>query len=249
MRNAYDRRIARAHELATKFPESTSHLEFYGSLARFQKPILENLDSTDVRDLLRYFPALIELVERAGPDPLKAFARARLDSPVTQEDLAVRYWDGVGRHGVSAEEQFFARVLLQPYAEYLAARGSIEAQGAGSVCPFCCSKAVAAVLRGEGEGAKRSLSCSLCATEWLFRRVLCPNCGEEHKDNLPVYTASEIPHVRVEACDTCRRYIKSVDLTKDGLAVPVVDEMATIALDIWANEHGYSTLETNLLGM
>jgi formate dehydrogenase maturation protein FdhE len=28
-----------------------------------------------------------------------------------------------------------------------------------------------------------------------------------------------------------------------------VDEIATVALNIWAEEHGYSKLEPNLLGM
>jgi FdhE protein len=106
-----------------------------------------------------------------------------------------------------------------------------------------------AVLRGEGDGAKRSLICSLCSTEWLYRRVVCPNCGEENKDQLPVYIAEQTDYVRVDACDTCKCYLKSVDLTKDGHAVPLVDEIATVALNIWAEEHGYVKLETNLLGM
>jgi FdhE protein len=108
---------------------------------------------------------------------------------------------------------------------------------------------VAGVLRGEGNGAKRWLLCSLCSTEWPFRRVLCPNCGEENKDKLPIYTAQQIGSVRVDACDTCQTYLKSIDLTTDGHAVPVVDEIATVALNIWAEEHGYSKLEANLLGM
>jgi len=41
------------------------------------------------------------------------------------------------------------------------------------------------VLRGEGDGAKRSLVCSLCALEWPFRRLICVNCGEEDKENCP----------------------------------------------------------------
>ena len=79
--------------------------------------------------------------------------------------------------------------------------------------------------------------------------MLCWSCGEENKDRLPIYTATQFETVRVEACDTCHTYLKSVDLTKDGHAVPVVDEIATVALNIWAEEHGYSKLEANLLGM
>ena len=117
------------------------------------------------------------------------------------------------------------------------------------LCPFCGEKPVAAVLRPEGDGAKRFLLCSLCFTEWEFRRLLCPNCGEEDKDKLPIYTADEFPHVRVEACDSCHVYLKAVDLTKNGLAVPEVDELASGALDLWAAEHGYTKLQTNLFGL
>jgi len=37
-------------------------------------------------------------------------------------------------------------------------------------------------------------------------------------------------------------------LTRTGLAIPVVDELATIPLDLWAREHGYQKLQMNLLG-
>jgi Protein involved in formate dehydrogenase formation len=142
-------------------------------------------------------------------------------------------------------EKFFWQVVKQPYAEYF--QKSVE--GSGSTCPSCGSKPVVGVLRGEGDGAKRGLMCSLCASEWPYRRLICANCGEEDKEKLPVYIAAGIEHIRVEACDTCRTYLKSVDLTKDGFAVPVVDEIATVALNLWADEHGYTKIETNVLGM
>jgi FdhE protein len=63
-------------------------------------------------------------------------------------------------------------------------------------------------------------------------------CGEQDKDKLPIYTAAGVDYVRVDACDRCRTYIKSVDLTKDGCAIPVVDELATVALNIGADGHG-----------
>jgi formate dehydrogenase maturation protein FdhE len=51
-------------------------------------------------------------------------------------------------------------------------------------------------------------------TEWLYRRVVCPSCGEENKDKLPIYIAAELDYMRVDACDSCQTYLKSVDLTK-----------------------------------
>jgi len=61
--------------------------------------------------------------------------------------------------------------------------------------------------------------------------------------------AGQLDHMRVEACETCKTYIITVDLTKNGLAVPLVDELAAIPLDLWAQEQGYSKLQPNLLGM
>ena len=79
--------------------------------------------------------------------------------------------------------------------------------------------------------------------------MVCPGCGEESVDKLPVYTATEFTYVRVEACESCHAYIKSVDLTRNGLAVPVVDELATTPLNIWAEENGYTKLQLNLFGV
>jgi FdhE protein len=89
----------------------------------------------------------------------------------------------------------------------------------------------------------------LCATEWAFRRVLCPGCGETGVEKLPVYTAEEFTHIRVEACDSCRCFIKTVDLSRNGHAHPIVDEIAAIPLSLWAAEKGYTKLEPNLFGM
>jgi FdhE protein len=98
-----------------------------------------------------------------------------------------------------------------------------------------------------GDGGQRSLVCSFCLGEWEFRRIVCPGCGEEDHAKLPVYTAEEFKHVRVECCDSCRNYIKTVDLTRNGLADPVVDEIASIALDLWAQKQGYTKLQVNLM--
>jgi FdhE protein len=249
MKASLDDRIARAAELAEIHPAARGLLSFYRELALFQKPVAKELQSeggTDIRALVRHFPALLDLVRRIGPAPLAEFGARHLQGPAEWEQLLLAGWEGGGD---SNEGRFYARVLLQPYAEYLASRGDIRTEGAEAACPFCNARPVVAVLRGEGDGAKRWLLCSLCATEWQYRRVLCPNCGQENKDQLPIYTASDFEHVRVEACDTCKTYLKSVDLTRDGHAVPVVDELATVALNLWADEHGYTKFEANLLGL
>lgn len=253
MSATFDQRIARATELAESCPSARDFLNFYRQLALFQKSTFEELRlnaETNVRVLLRYFPALLEFVRRGGPDTLIDFGQRNLGNSEARENLLLRRWEGgsVADCEEPAAADFFSRVLVQPYAESLAARGHIDLQTGAATCPFCNARPVAVVLRGEGDGAKRWLLCSICSTEWPFRRVVCPNCGERDKDKLPIYTASGLDHVRVEACDNCKTYVKSIDLTKDGLAVPVVDELATVALNIWADERGYAKLECNLLG-
>ena len=58
-----------------------------------------------------------------------------------------------------------------------------------------------------------------------------------------------LDHVRVDACDSCHHYLKTVDLTRLGLADPLVDEVAAAPLDVWAGEHGYEKIELNLVGL
>jgi predicted RNA-binding Zn-ribbon protein involved in translation (DUF1610 family) len=91
---------------------------------------------------------------------------------------------------VSQEVPFLRRLLLQPYAECQARRGGISRASVQPLCPFCGEQPVVAALRPAGDGGKRSLICSLCATEWDFRRMLCPRCGEADQEKLPIYTAA-----------------------------------------------------------
>jgi FdhE protein len=250
----WDLRIARASELSKKHSAVAELLGFYQSLARLQKSVYESVAAAndhDISFLLRHFPALSRLIMQSGSPALKE-AAAALEEASEDERLALLtgFWQHeVESQDLSAEYAFFAHALLQPFAEYLAEKTNSATQSSPPLCPFCGSKPQLAVLRPEGDGAKRFLLCSLCGTEWFFRRVLCPNCAEENKEKLPVFTAEEFDYVRVDACDTCHTYIKSIDLSKNGKAVPVVDELATVSLNLWAQENSYQKLQPNLFGV
>jgi len=222
-------------------------------------------DELDLFLLLPNFSRFLALIEQIAPAPLAhaAAGLARQGTPGWQHAIE-DFWHGdmdtamavgaaeeeLGEAGAARpREQLLAWIFLQPYAEYLAdQRENTIVDGAPSTCPLCGGRPVVGVLRSEGDGAKKSLICMLCAHEWGFRRIYCPACGEEREPQMAFYSAPEIAHVRVDVCDTCHTYLKSIDLTKTGLAVPVVDEMATIPLDLWAREHGYEKLQINLLG-
>ena len=146
---------------------------------------------------------------------------------------------------------FYARAFLEPVATSLAQADSDQPTAwTQNFCFACGGPPQVAVIRDLPDAlGRRSLTCSMCATEWRFRRLTCPNCGETDADKLPVHTAESIAHVRVDACTTCSRYIKTVDLRKNGTAVPLVDELAAVELDIWAQEQGLTKLRTNVLGL
>jgi FdhE protein len=246
-----ERRIQRAVELARLYPFAAEILAFYREIVSFQRDVYQNLRKPEMAELLPRFPALLRLVSRVGPPGLAESATALVKQEHRWAAMLDAYWDPAGREGIAINpcELVFVRAILQPFAEYLAGRSEIETGVVRNTCPFCGELPLCGVLRPEGEGAKRSLICGLCSTEWQFRRTLCPNCGEEAIDKLPVYIAAEFSHVRVEACDNCKVYLKSVDMTKGGHAVPVVDELATLPLNAWAEERRYTKLFPNLLGL
>lgn len=274
----WHRRIERATYLASVYPFAAEGLRFYVRVASFQKSLYADferalMDSPEISSLmplrrelnafalLPRFPGFLKVIERIAPAPLsnaaselndagsaswgrvvETFWNNKTGSPASEgyaENIQMKDWS----------EQLLAWIFLQPYAELLANsnRPSVS-HGSPSTCPACGSKPIVGVLRPEGDGGRKSLICMLCAHEWNFRRVYCPSCGEEREPFMAFYSTPDIPHVRVDVCDTCHTYLKTVDLTKTGLAVPVVDEMATIPLDLWADQHGYEKLQTNILG-
>lgn len=265
----YHKRLRRVEKLVARFSFAREILEFYRRIATFQQELYTKIPAQWGRDsviepdkplraalnlvaLLPHFPGFLSLVEHDAPVPLAAAAQAvaSKSSAAWTASLA-DYWEQGGRDTRPADpkEQFLSRAFLQPYAEFAAERIAIPPLfGISRVCPLCEAWPMLGVLRPEGDGGKRFLVCSFCAHEWEFRRVLCPACTEEDEKMLPVYVAEEFPHIRVEACETCKFSLRTIDLTKDGNAVPIVDDLAAIPLSLWAEEHGYKRLQPNLLG-
>jgi FdhE protein len=245
----WDQRIQRADELAAAHPFAAEVLRFYRKVAACQKGLycyLQESRAADLSALATKFPEFLCQIEDTAPEPIVQSAREWKTRDA--RGLLESQWQSVWP--ASTPEALLASLALQAYAEHLAER-VIEAPAhrASQLCPFCSRKPAVGVLRPQGEGASRSLICAMCATEWPFGRIQCPACGEEDVDKLAVYTADQFPHVRVEACDTCGCYIKTVDLAKNGRAVPIVDELATIPLNLWAQDHQYVKTHVNILGI
>jgi FdhE protein len=205
--------------------------------------------------LVEPFRHFLSLVESQGPRPLAAEAHALSQgSDEAWAQLLEAFWkNGMilapEREAGDPLAEFVARAFLLPYAEFLVS-GMLPPvlPTVTCRCPRCDSLPLLGVLRPEGDGGKRYLLCSFCSQEWEFRRIFCAQCGEEAEQKLPVYVAEQFPHVRVECCDTCKHCLRTIDLTRDGNAVPLVDDLAAIPLSLWAKENGYSRIQVNLFG-
>ena len=96
-----------------------------------------------------------------------------------------------------------------------------------------------------GGGGKKHLHCSLCGTEWHFRRGACPSCGKEGSGTMELLRESSGSRgERIDWCTSCKSYCPSVDL-RERDAVPDMDAMALgmMHMDIVAAQKGLLPLK------
>lgn len=262
MPDFWNKQIERADCLAAESSGSKELLTFYAQLLRAQKEIYESfrsrknwLPSGDLESdrpvVQSLATGLLECVAQHGTKSLSEEAQMLLaaDQDVMAREL-LEYWRS------PSDTQFFAKSILQPYARRLAETRTTpagrELAGGERSCPFCGGQPQLSFLQAKesnAESGNRDMLCATCLSSWEFRRVVCANCGEERPAKLCYFHSPEFDHVRIEACDSCKHYIKGIDLTRFGLAVPLVDEIYASPLDLWAREHGYTKIELNLVGI
>ena len=236
---ACEERAARASELAGQFTAAAEPLRFAEGLFRAQADAARRL-TPDFAKAVEASRSIIDYVAAQGPSALAADARG------FQSDRLRAYWGGL------LEFDYLSRAALQPYARFLRERG-IALERPEGPCSACGGAPWIAARRGGGgpnsDGSARSLLCALCALEWQLPRIRCPACGEEDPGKLPNYAAPEHPAARIEACETCRAYVKSIDLSKDARPLPEVDDLVSLSLDLWALEQDFTRLEPGLAGL
>lgn len=231
--NPWERRARRARFLADSFASAREILTFYAGLAEWQGRVAPHCSSfSGVADAM---PSLLAYVSGAGPAALAQSAR-EFDL-VETNGLLRDYWEARSSQSIT---DFFARAALQPYAAGLPE---------GLDCPWCTQPPQAGCLRPQGDGLAFELVCSLCLRRRPFPRTRCPGCNASSEGAIANFTAADFPHMRLLACDNCRSYLLIVDLERDPAAIPEVDELAALPLDLWAVEHGYHKLQPNIAGV
>jgi FdhE protein len=118
-------------------------------------------------------------------------------------------------------------------------QGALDLEGwLRGECPLCGSVPQMALLRDEG--GKRYLQCSFCGCQWRWERIACPSCNNKAMDSLHYLYSEEEEAYRVDLCDQCKGYIKTVDARKlDYEPYLDLEDIVTIHLDILAMEKGY----------
>lgn len=113
----------------------------------------------------------------------------------------------------------------------------------GNKCPVCSSFPGLNALKGDP--LLRHSVCFKCGCEWQVDRLACAFCGEKDKDKRSYFHAEGQDAHRIDLCDGCHHYIKTIDLSKIDVPDLFLEDLATQHLDVIAVEKGYSRCVPN----
>ena len=106
-----------------------------------------------------------------------------------------------------------------------------------SSCPICGSLPHLSLLREEV--GKRYLLCSYCGYPWRTDRLSCPFCKNKEQESLHYFYGEGEEIYRIDLCDLCHQYIKTIDTRTIGDEDMSLEDLATLHLDLLASEKGY----------
>ncbi len=218
----------------------------------------------------RVLPRVVKATEATGPEPLVAASRGLVETGRLEQALVA--WLAGGE--LPPVERYLARASLCAPLVALGAQAGAACTDDPSPrgdrrCP-CCGGPPQLSFRGDAGDplvtGRRQLRCARCGQSWHYSASACPSCGETSGSRRTVYAERRdgpvvgrdgndrdsdppvFPHLRIEGCAACGRYLIDVDLGRDPAAVPEVDELAALPLDLYASEQGLSKITPNLMG-
>ena len=95
----------------------------------------------------------------------------------------------------------------------------------------------------QGTEGRRRLRCAACGCGWNFPRSRCAHCGNEEAKLLHYIAADgEGEKYRVDLCDRCHGYLKSVTaFAPTPPELLTIEDAALLHLDAAARERGYTS--------
>ena len=104
-------------------------------------------------------------------------------------------------------------------------------------CPVCGSLPSLSLLKEEV--GKRYLLCSYCGYQWRIDRLFCPYCNNQEQGSLQYFYGEREEAYRIDLCDKCHQYIKTIDYRNLEESDPFLEDIATLHLDLLASQKGY----------
>ncbi len=271
-------RRERAMDLQARRPFAAEVLTLYAALLAVQEEVFLEAEAAPpppgriaayVVD--QVMPRIAAATIEAGPLGLRTAVAGRMAGANFQ--VIVAAW--MFGDEQPAVDRYLARASLSPVLEAMGVGAAAAFSGPRDDrhCPRCGgSPQVSYFAQASDDLASggRRLVCARCSAEWGFPRMTCASCGEASGSRLPIYSeagtaagerggvirglgpqrqvAALFPHMRIEGCESCRRYLLNVDLAAEPHAVPVVDELAALPLDLYARDRGLTKITPNLMG-
>lgn len=177
-------------------------------------------------------------------DALDAAGAARLHEVGRSQALPelARHWYDRER-GSDPSIEMLDEVLAWSLRPFLVRTANVVQPSTGfgawkrGVCPVCGGEPDFACITHTGE---RQLVCGRCQTRWPTDPFTCPFCGEQDKQRITSFATRDGTY-RVTACQSCRRYLKTLDGRRAGRAVmPALDAIATLPLDAVVMQRGFT---------
>ncbi len=119
----------------------------------------------------------------------------------------------------------------------MADRHNVNGRWKQGACPICGSAPFLSFL---SESGQRSLVCGFCRHTWSIDRIFCPSCHNRNSVTTGYFFCDREPAYRVNTCDQCKQYIKTIDAGKlKRYFYPLLESIVTTHLDIRAEALGY----------
>src|SRR5262245_37486326 len=178
---------------------------------------------------------LVIALETERLDPMLFFEIAVSQDADRIDELARAHDDDRGV--MRAFAPLIAMPMLQACRKGWA--GRVPPDWAYGHCPICGGWPALAESRGvDGD---RWLRCGACGSGWRTEVLRCHVCGEDDDEKLgSLVSARTLEQHRVDVCDGCRHYIKTIATSAPIRPHDVVlHDMGTLALDMAALERDY----------
>jgi len=203
------------------------------------RPLLDgaviNVAPRPVGRWVRHVLTLAAGTEVAPLDPLLLFETAVSQDVDRLDELARAVKDDGGV--VRGLVPLIAMPMLQACRRAWAER--VPVGWAHGYCPICGGWPALAEIR-ELDG-NRHLRCALCGSDWRTEWLRCPFCGERDHERLgSLVSPDRRERQTIEVCEGCRGYVKTITtLAPLRPEHVVVEDLATLVLDVAALERGY----------